>query len=163
MVLVPISVSNTFVLAFWLESWSDIHQYRMVHVQKRHCPSSNYYITLHKPAPSRNHWFRCRVKSCNVIITLVLHKVRVVQHMHDICAVHFRWNSMHSPPKLLTVKWLGLCVKVRVRDKKWTWFLFFIFAVLKSDKYLCLALLAWVLVRCPLIPRCHLWWLSPCT
>ena len=37
--------------------------------------------------------------------------------MHDICTIHIRLNSVHGNPKLLMMKWLGLSVTVRVRDR----------------------------------------------
>ena len=35
--------------------------------------------------------------------TLVLHIRRLVQHMHDICAIHIRRNSVYSHPNFLVV------------------------------------------------------------
>ena len=47
----------------------------------------------------------------------------VVWHMHGVCAIHIRWNSVHGHLKLLVVKWLGLNVTVSVRvwarDREW--------------------------------------------
>ena len=40
---------------------------------------------------------------------------KVVWHMHDVCVIHIRRNSVHGYLKLLVVKWLGLRVVVRVR------------------------------------------------
>ena len=50
----------------------------------------------------------------------------VIQHLHDVCAVHIRRSSVHGRSKLLVVKWLGLGVTVRVRawDRKWIPFFF---------------------------------------
>ena len=46
---------------------------------------------------------------------------RVVQYMHDICAVHIRQNYVHGHPKLLVVRWLGpsIAVRVRIRNREW--------------------------------------------
>ena len=69
----------------------------------------------------------------------------VVRHLHDVCVIHIRQNSVHGRSKLLVVKWLGLDVTVRVgvraRDRKWVSFLLSFFFS-KGDKHLCLALLA---------------------
>ena len=55
--------------------------------------------------------------------------------MHDVCAIHFKQNSVHGHPKLLVVKWLGLSVTVRVRvrikarDSGWIFHSLFCFSL----------------------------------
>ena len=66
----------------------------------------------------------------------------VVRHLHDVCAVHIRWNSVLDLSSLVYRLQLRLGL-----DRKWILFLlffsffFFFFFVLKSDEHLCLALL----------------------
>ena len=81
---------------------------------------------------------RCRVKVALRHTCVALHMRSVVWHLHDVCAIHVRLNSVHDCSKLVVVYWLGLSVQVRVkvraRDRKWIFF-----SVLKSDEHLCLA------------------------
>ena len=39
----------------------------------------------------------------------------MVQHMHDICAIHIRWNSVQGHPEVAH----GKIVRVRARDREW--------------------------------------------
>ena len=41
----------------------------------------------------------------------------MVQHMHDICAIHIRWNSVQGHPEVACGKIVR--VKVRARDREW--------------------------------------------
>ena len=45
---------------------------------------------------------------------IVLRMRTVIWHMHDVCAIHIRRNSVHGHPNLLVVKWLGLSFTVRL-------------------------------------------------
>ena len=58
---------------------------------------------------------RCRLKVTLRHTCVVLHVHRLVSHMHDVCVIHIRRNSVHGHLKLLVVKWLGLRVVVWVR------------------------------------------------
>ena len=70
---------------------------------------------------------RCRVKVTLHHTYVVPHMHRVVWHIHDVCTVHIRQNSLHGHLKLLVVKWLGLSITVRVRvrarDREWIYML----------------------------------------
>ena len=86
---------------------------------------------------------RCRVKVTLRHTYVGLCMRRLVRHMYDVCTIHIRRNSVHGHLKLLLVKWLGLSVTVRARDRE----LIFFLSILKSDEYLCVAIMAWGLVR----------------
>ena len=58
---------------------------------------------------------RCMIKFALHHTYVVLHLHRVV--WHGVCAIHNRWNSVHSHYKLFVVKWLWLNVTVRVRAR----------------------------------------------
>ena len=64
-----------------------------------------------------------KVLLCHTTLYCTCIEKRVVWHLHDICVVHIRWNSVHGHPKLLVVKWLVLSVTFRVsikaRDREW--------------------------------------------
>ena len=49
---------------------------------------------------------------------VVLYMHTVVRHMHDVCTILNRQNSVHGHLKLLVVKWFELNVTVRVRDRE---------------------------------------------
>ena len=71
---------------------------------------------------------------------------RMIQYI-DLCTVHIRLNSVDSL-KLVVAKWLGLSAAVRVRVRaraKEGIYISFSYS-LKSDRHLCLCLLAWGLV-----------------
>ena len=40
---------------------------------------------------------------------VVLYMHTVVWHMHDVCTILIRWNSVHGHLKLLVVKWFEQC------------------------------------------------------
>ena len=46
--------------------------------------------------------------------SVVLYMHTVVWHMHDVCTILNRQNSVHGHLKLLVVKWFELNVTVRV-------------------------------------------------
>ena len=56
-------------------------------------------------------YYRVKVALCHTF-TLCVH--RMIQHMHDVCMVHIRLNSVHSP-KLLVAKSFTAIVRVRAR------------------------------------------------
>ena len=55
---------------------------------------------------------------------LVLCMHRTIQHMHDICVIHIRRNSVRSCLKLLVAKSVGLSAIVRVRARDRDFFFF---------------------------------------
>ena len=83
---------------------------------------------------------RCRVKVALRHTYVVLRMHRVVRHIHDICAIHIRRNSVHGHLKLLMVKWLGFRVRVRLGTGNGYFIPFFL--LLKSNEHLSLAFLA---------------------
>ena len=70
-----------------------------------------------------------KVALCHTYVVLPM--CTVVRHMHDVCAIHIRRNSVHGHLKLLVEKWLGLSVRVRVRARDRNGYFFFL--PLKSD------------------------------
>ena len=77
-------------------------------------------------------WFMlgaCRVKVALHHTYVALCMRSVIWHLHDVCKVHIRRNSVPGRLKLFVVKWLGLgvTVRVRARDRKWISFPFFFF------------------------------------
>ena len=73
----------------------------------------------------------------------------VVQHMHDICMILIRWNTLHGHLKLLVVIWscswwngLDLVLQLGIGLGLGTANGSFFFSLLKSDEHLFLALLA---------------------
>ena len=43
---------------------------------------------------------------------VVLYMHTVVWHMHDVCTILIRWNSVHGHLKLLGVKWFELMLQL---------------------------------------------------
>ena len=102
---------------------------------------SHYYVKRsYQPCLLVRVPARCKLKVTLHHTCDLLHMCRVVQHMHDICMVYIRRNIVHGRPKLL----IGLGTGNRFHS---------FFSIYKG---LCLALLAWGLVRHTSISWCHL-------